>query len=250
MSAGADVFAGWQVESLRLTLFHPDHQPEQGLWQESRKTPPESIETKPRERQLVEHGTVADNILMLVSGTGRLDWHLRPSNLPTNESREGLLVLAHTDQVLSTFSEALRASIRRHRQVYRLALGTVLNQPVGNLGEGFAILSKYLPNLKLETHGDHDFMYRINRRRSSSSSRHVIINRLASWSVETVTTGSIQLTAHEQPRVLTTPYLCVRLVMDINTAPGPSAISAGGMPSLFAECTEFAHEIAAKGDIP
>ena len=250
MRADANVFAGWQVENLRLTLFHAEREPEQGLWQDSRKAQPESIEVKPRERLLVEQGTVVDNMLVLVSSTGRLDWRLQPSLLPTNEIREGPRMLAQTDNAWSVFSEALQVSIRRHRQVHRLALGAVLSQTVDDLDEGFAILSNYLPRLKLKTHGDRDFMYRINRQRSSSSSRHVIINRLASWSVETETAASIQLPAHEKPRVLATPYLCVRLVMDINTAPDPSAISAARMTSLFAECTEFAHEIAAKGDIP
>ena len=159
-------------------------------------------------------------------------------------------MLAQTDQALSVFSEALRVSIRRHRQVHRLALGAVLSQTVDDIDEGFAILSNYLPRLKLKTHGDRDFMYRINRRRVSPSSRHAVINRVALWSLETVNMNSVQLASYEKPRLIATPYLCARLVMDINTVPGSSAISAGRMPYLLTECAEFAHEIAVKGDIP
>lgn len=188
--------------------------------------------------------------LLLVSAYGRLDWHLQPSQSEPSAPRRGLLMLATSDPTLALLSRALKVSIPRQRQVYRLALGATLIHPVSHLANGLALLSGYLPRLELETHGDRDFIYRINRRRTSSSARHVEINRIAAWSLEEVISGSIQLTPYQAPQVSTTPYLCVKLVMDINTVPGGNAFPVDRIPSLFAECKKFAHEIAVKGDVP
>jgi hypothetical protein len=128
-------------------------------------------------------------------------------------------------------------------------LGVTLSQPVAELAFGLAMLSKYLPRLELETYGDRDFLYRINRRRISQSAHHVQFNRLASWSLEEVQSSSVQFgAAHRSPKVTSTPSLLIRLVLDINTV-ASSAISVDRMPALFAECIESAREIAVNGDV-
>ena len=247
MSVAGD-FAGWNIERFRLTLLHPEPAPTEGLWRSLRTSEPESIESKPREQVLVEQGPVGQNRLVLVSASGRLDWHLQPS--PSASAHSGPMLLAGSDPTLPMLTQALKVSLQRHRQVHRLAFGATLLRQVKDLADGLKVLSGYLPRLELETHGDRDFMYRINRRRISSSAHHVQVNRVATWSLEEVVSGSIQLGPYQAPQVNTTPYLCVRLVMDINTVPSGSAISIDRMPSLLDSFMESAREVATKGDVP
>lgn len=248
MSVPSD-FGVWNIEGLRLTLFHPDVEPAAGLWRSLRETEPESIESKPRDQTLVEHGPVGPNRLVLASAAGRLDWYLQSLSSEPQSAR-GPLMLMGTDPAIPMLAQALRASLGRHRQVLRLAFGATLLRQVESQDEGLAVLSPYLPRLELQAHGDRDFMYRINRRRRSRSASHATINRVAVWSVEEIVSSSIRVTSNQPPRFNATPHLCAKLVLDINTVPEGPAISVGRMPDLFDEFAELAREISTRGDVP
>ena len=251
MSVSHD-FGEWAVESLRLTIFHPTREPSSGLWGELRGTKPESIEDRPRDHIVVEHGDVDGDRLVLVSGTERQDWNIRPTAPAPNEPRAGPLTLSTTGQTspLSLIRGALDVSLPRLRQVDRLALGAVLIQLCPDLLNGLSVLSKYLPRLELETHGDRDISYRINRRRRLNAP-NVEFNRVATWSLEESYSGSVQLAPNRPPvvRSTATPSVYCKLILDINTVPSPSVFSVKRVPALFTECVKFAREIAVEGDV-
>lgn len=251
-TSGSNGFSGWDVENVRLTIFHPEREPEEGLWETFGGLKPESIESKPRGRVLKEQGSISGQRLVLISGSERHDWRWQPlPSEPTREPLPGPEVLPGDGPAIDVLQSALSASLSRHRRVIRLALGIDLVQQATGLESGFALLSSFLPRLELEVHGDRDFMYRINRRRRSLSARHVVINRLASWLLEEIVGSLVRLPPSGPPQITTdSPMLLIKLSLDINTVPGQSAVSAGKMPGILSECMAFAQEIAVEGDIP
>ena len=237
-------FARWNVDSLRLTVFYPDLQPSPGVWKSVRGVEPDSIESKPHEGTLVEHGPVDGAMLLLTSGLNRRDWHLQtPSGL-----QPGPTSLLITDSTEGLFQKVLNTSLKDLAQVIRLAFGATLSQPCQSPQEGLSILSEYLPHLNLGVYGDLDFMYRINRRRTSPSSPHVQINRVATWSLDQVYSGAIKIGLTPNPEVTSVPSFSTRLVLDVNTVPTRTATSIKRYPTLFNELLQLACEIAKDGD--
>ena len=246
-------FAEWDVESLRLSIFHPTDptgRPLSGLWEKVMGVSPESIDSRPRERVLREQGGANGNKLLLVTQAQRLDWNLLPDPAADREIGNPPILTA-LDQGIPMLRKALGVSLQSVRLVDRLAFGIVLMQQVSDLSEGMSQLSKYLPHMGLEHREGSDFIYQINRRRRSSYAPHVRINCLAKWQLEEFHSGSLRITPAQGPQWESSePGFVSKLVLDINTAPDNNAISTDKMPNLFVELTAFAREIAVKGDVP
>ena len=247
--SGATPFAGWDVESFRLTLFHPAVPTISGLWERVTGATPESIDSRPRQRLLQEQGGANGNKLLFASRVQRLDWNLLPDPAPDHEV--GIPpALKAVDQAIPVLQKALDTSLLTVRQADRLAFGVVLIQKASDLSEGMSQLSKYLPHLDLEHRGGSDFIYQINRRRHASQARHVRINCLAKWQCEEFLSGAFRITPNQGPQMQTSEVgFVIKLVLDINTAPDNNAISIDKMAGLFVELTTIAREIAAKGDV-
>ena len=243
-------FAQWDVENLRLSIFHSADPNVSGLWQQLMGISPESIDSRPREGVLREQGMAHGNKLLLVAQAQRLDWRILPNPVPDSEIGS-LPTLTALDQSMPMLWKALDVSLQTGRQVHRLAFGAVLFQHVSSLEEGMSQLSKYLPHMDLDRRGGSDFIYQINRRQRSSYAPHVRINRLAKWQLEEFQSGAIRITPSGGPQLETSKLGFVsKLVLDINTAPDNNAISGDKMPSLFVELASYAREIADKGDVP
>ena len=254
MSAAASIvnFGDWDVESIRLSIFHPQVEVPSGLWEQLMGVAPENMETRPREGIRQEQGAVDDNRLLLVVQNGRLDWNFLPSPSPDRGVIRGALpTLVAAEQTMPMLIRALNLSLRPVGQVYRLALGATLVQQASDLSEGLKQLSKYLPRLDLENHGGSDFSYQINKPRRSPSAPHVQINRLSRWLLEEIQGGAFTIGPSQQPSFQASERTFVsKLILDINTAFGNNAIAIDRMPRIFEDLVHFSCEIAVEGDIP
>ena len=195
---------------------------------------------------LVEQGAAGGDSLVLTTRSERTDWNILPA--PPDAPPPGLPVLENGASALSQLERALTTTLQEIKQVFRLALGANLVQTMTDQAEGIRQLGEYLPRIELE--GTGDLIYRINRPRRSVAAPHVIINRIATWSVAEYILGSVRIGAKVPPSVnqsVSRPV--IRLTLDINNAVGGSAISVRKLPELFAECTRLAQEIALAGDI-
>ena len=242
-------FGPWAVESLRLTVFHASSPPNPGLWQKVMGISPEQVESRPRQNVITEHGDLHGNQLRLIIQADRLDWNVVAGPVTDIESTTPPR-LTSLEQTVSVLVQALDVSISEVGQVDRLAFAPVLVQQATNQSEAMSQLSTYLPQLDLLNRGGSDFMYQINRRRRSSSAPHVVINRLAKWQVDHYQSGAIRISPSLGPQLETSAWeLMIKLLLDINTAPENNAISSARMPTLFAEFTNLAYEVASEGDV-
>ena len=244
----------WQVENLRLTIFCtlPTTIPgtTHGLWERAMRTPPENIVQRPRENSIREQGAVQGNMLRLVTRPNRLDWSILPGPATDPGTETFIMIVKDSEQAISTLRDALNVSIQAAPQVQRLAFGAALFQQAASTNDAMTQLSNYLPHLDLKNRGGSDFIYQINRPKRSQSSPHVWINCLTKWQLDQFQSGLFLIGPSQSPQLQTTESgLVNRLILDINTAPDNNAIAASRMPDLFVELTEFARQIAAKGDV-
>ena len=243
-------FGEWDVESLRLSVFHSGESAPSGLWEQLMGIAPESSDTRAREGTVREQGIADGNMLLLITQSRRLDWNLVPS-LNQSGDRGGMPTLMAVEETMPLLRRALDVSVRACGRVDRFALGGVLTQQASSLSEGLGQLSKYLPRLDLENQGGFDFAYQINKRRRSLSALHVQVNRLSRWQLEELQGGTITVGPSRAPNFEISERAFVsKLTLDINTALDSNAISKTRMPNLFDELVNFACEIATEGDIP
>lgn len=242
-------FGEWDIESLRLSIFHPGGSVGSGLWRQLMGEPPENSNVMERQGITQEQGTVDGNVLLLVIQNGRLDWQLLPG--PTTGSIRGSPpTLAVAGPKIPLLRRALDVSIPLCGRVSRLALGAVLTRVAQDQAEGLELLSRYLPRIEFGDREFSDFVFQINRRRPSPSAPHVRVNRLSRWQLEEVQSGTFAVGPSRSPDFqLSQPIYMTKLTLDINTLPGGSAFSNDRVPGLFDDLTEFACGIAAKGDI-
>lgn len=242
-------FTPWDVESLRLTIFHSTTAPISGLWERLMGIGPESVDSRPREHVLREQGGANGDQLLLAAQPQRLDWHLVPSPSVGPGTRSSPILTA-VNQAAPVLRKALDVSLHSLQQVHRLAFGAVLAQQASSLDQGMGQLSRCLPHMHLEYPMGRDFIYQINRRRQSRSAPHVLINRIAKWQLEEFHGGALLIGPSQNPQWQPTSGIVSKLILDINTAAESNAIAVDRMPSLFIELVTFAYEIAIEGDIP
>ena len=128
----------------------------------------------------------------------------------------------------------------------RLAFGTTLLKPIADRKTGYAILDEHLSKVTVDPDSS-DFLYQINRRRSSSVIDDLELNRLSRWSTKRI--RHFVLDTEGNP--LTGPeMLACCLELDINSVPSAQPLPHDDLPRLFQELLELADEIAHTGDIP
>ena len=241
-------FGGWGVESLRLSIFHPEEEPGPGLWEQLLGIAPESSDIRAREGVVQEQGIIDGDVLLLALQRTRLDWNLLPG--PGRDQQEPPPVLMAAEQGVPLLARALGISVDVRGLIQRLALGVVLNRQARSLSDGLEWLSMHLPRLDLGDIGGTDFVYQVNRRRRAPSAPHVTINRLARWQIEEVHGGTFTVSSSGPPSFVESERIFVsKLIMDVNTAPESSAFSSDRAPGLFSDFAGFAGEIAIRGDV-
>lgn len=241
-------FAEWEVESFRLSIFHPEPVTRPGLWAKFVGDRPQTINDRPHDGIVQEQGDYEGNRLVLTSMARRIDWHVGPIP-PTAPTGGSTPTLTEPAKVISLLARATTVSTKEIPQVDRFAFGAVLVKQPPTEAEVLHHFSQYFPDKGLDSSDTSDFMYQINRRCRSVSAPHVVVNRVARWSLEQVQSGNLQISTGAPVSVqMLGPRLTGKLVLDINTAPENNAISVNRLPTFFSEFVAFAYDIALKGD--
>lgn len=245
----------WGIEDLRLTLIHAGGVIGTGAWEALTGEVPESQNAVPKQSTYLEHGPHADGVLSVVQRPQRHDIHFGIG--AAGEPRtEDTLLAATVEDVTSTF---LRLCMNWFPKipfpVLRVAFGVIARMPTPDRESGYETLATYLPSVQLST-ASQDFLYQINRRRSSRSAPGMMINRLSKWS-------AVQFLRHVGLVNPSAPFSLVpdgdptyscRAELDVNTVlqeGGPIAVlSNDAIMSFVPELNTLAVELLQVGDVP
>ena len=250
-AAGRAPEKDWQIERLRLTLFHAptDEVNADGWWQRVVGEAPESSVSKPRSGERIEIGAIAGAQLLLHAQrqTGRLDWVMQA----VDHNDRPAIVLPEGVDVFRKMMEVF-LDLQGLPQVSRMAVGVISLLPTLDLSEGYRTLCDYL-NFDIDRATSSDFLYQINHRRKSVVLPNREVNRLMRWSVglygqQAFAVGEEGLIALAGLEGVVT--FC-RAELDINTVPIDGRnISASDLRPLFSEYLGMAREILREGDVP
>jgi hypothetical protein len=248
--------AAWETQTLRLTAFpSPSAQIIRPTWwRDLMGNEPESSISQPRKGGLQEEGTYENGKLVLVFEPTRIDWLYTPMD-DEKQQAKGFLTISPLHDALSTFIPLMNRwfELETCPSVQRLALGTVVLQPVQDLRTGYQQLMQYLNSVQLDVDNSSDFLFQINRRRDSTVVPGLRINRLSRWSVASMQRQIISMPIASVPtRHEVSPlYFACRLELDINTVPEfQDEFDRGRLPSILRELADLGLEIANRGDIP
>lgn len=240
----------WDIDSLRVSIFHatPSSLIKPSLWKEVTGTSPESVNDRPKEGRIIATGGEDGNQFILIIQDQRLDWQIRPVP-PTRSSPGTLLMLAGVEKTIPLLRKAVRRSAKKIPQVHRLAFAPIFIKKSPSQMEGLQALSSYLPGLNPNSLKGSDFIYQINKPRSSNVVPYLQINRLAKWETQEFVQSTLSINLAKAPQVTTTPTPARLLRLDINNVPWDKGLPGKRMLELFDELVMLACELATKGDV-
>ena len=248
----------WQTHSFRITGFVSPTgvvgNPIQ-WWESVIGSPPEKEMNVRARSEMHFEGSFEGTWTTLRILPGRIDWSVAIH--PEEQSNSPVLL------TLGSFSDILESHINviserwfnleSYPLMQRLAFGVELVTPVENREAGYDVINQLLPSVELSTKDTSDFLYQINRRRSSKVVDELEINRLSRWSINLYKSARFSLGADLSSQAIiagdATFYAAV--TMDINTV-----VDYGGdfdkdkSNTIFRELLELAQEIAVEGDVP
>lgn len=239
----------WQAESLRVTCF-PSSATEfnaASWWQNVIGEQPENTIVRARDGFRQDEGNFNDRKVVLGVQPIRIDW------LMIAKGEEGESTSSSFQDSLDSFLELMSRWFKISPSLRRLAFGVILALPVDDRRSGYELIANYLPNVKLDPVGSSDFLYQINRTRSSRLEiPELVVNRLSKWSV--AKQGLARFDLLPEARVSLFPssdtFSC-RLELDINTsADYKDNLPENKLTNIFLELIDLAKEIALEGDIP
>lgn len=247
----------WKVESFRATAFiRPgETEPVQALWTALVGSSPERIDQRPKEGTTNVEGSFEGARLTLSSSPLRTDliWTVEfDLTAPHTEFPS----IGEFEKVHKTFLTLGDQWLSRNQSLTRLAFGSILVLPVASKEEGYRRLGSFLPQLTIDPVGSSDFVYQINRPRTSKVIDGLNVNRLSRWSVAITQALSMQFSlspgAAEAVGGPTGPsFSACRLQLDINSDPSQiEPLRSDMLVPLLNEFVELAREIATRGDIP
>ena len=242
----------WQTEQLRLTLFPPEPPHKLPGWAELTGEQPEIRQSFPGRGAALEAGTFDEGWLTVDSTRERVDCRL-VFRLDDAEEPRPLPSIGPFDRRLRAFQRVTKRWLRTVGRLDRLAFGAIALLPAESHEDGYRKLGKLLASVKIDLARSRDLLYRINRRRLSTSGiGRLEINRLTSWSVVRATGAAVRLSGDDVRFVPLeeASYAC-RLELDINTvAEFTKGLGKAKIPKLWDELIELGVEIAEKGDVP
>lgn len=244
----------WQAQSLRVTAFPSPSatisQPK--WWSELLGTEPEVRNLRPARGELVETGPFDKGTLALQVTPIRIDWVLIVNQ---NASLDEISYLGAFPEIGNTFMKLMTEwlALASAPSIQRLAFGAVLNQQVDGREEGYNLLSKYLPDVRLSLEST-DFLYQINRPRKSnvpSMTTHSI-NRLSKWccvSTQRTLIQSLSDGTTNSSLIGNAGYSC-SLELDISTVTDfKGELPQQALAQIAREQYELGIETASRGDI-
>ncbi|MBW2060562.1 MAG: hypothetical protein JRI95_03245 [Deltaproteobacteria bacterium] len=245
----------WQIESLRVTVFHVSMvERELTVWDELIKESPETRTSYPKQGFHRDEGAFENGKLIVETHPNRIDWLYAAD---TDKIEEGLPIIGLFPGAAENFCKLMHQWLKICPPIKRLAFGAILLQRVEDREEGYRQISEYLPtvDVDLDPIGPSDFLYQINRPRLSKSwSENLQINRLSTWSVSSIWRQGLNVEfSNREPVTPTHPRDTIsacRLALDVNTSQEFSGeLPKNVLSDLFDELVILAKEIADKGDI-
>ncbi len=244
----------WHVERLRATTFHPigtNTQRGSEWWEQVIGDNPDQVLARPKEKHSQLTGILDDNQVTLVVRPERVDWVIQADLGGSNESAQEVETLGPLTHALGTYRKVFEDWLRICPSTVRLAFGAVLMRQVSDYSSAIQFLSRLLPNVELDDAGSEDFLYQINRPRSSQTKSDLRINRLTKWSVVQIGTITLGVETSGGSLTIGPQQLACQLELDINTPASLSEPFNQDEPqSLFSELLELGIELAHKGDLP
>ncbi len=245
----------WEVERLRATTFHlpgADVPELTNWWEDVIGDKPEQMLRRPRESLVQQSGFFEGKQLVLSGRPDRFDWNLQVTPDPPDEPMQGLPTLGPFPDALQPLHKVVGEWLRVSPDAIRLAFGTVLIIRATDIPLAYKKLSQFLPKVEFAQADSSDFLYQINRPRTSKSGVGIRINRLTKWSVMQVGTIEIAIGPSAEQMLVSGPrQVACRLELDINTsAQSRNLIPRSETQALFEELVDLGSEIAANGDIP
>ena len=238
--------APWRTEQLRLTAF-----PKSGRsaplardwWNAITGTSPERITEEPRTGVVQLRGTF-EGASLFMRADDRLD--IRQLFVESPTSPDALPVFA--DALPPFIKLAVKwLGLDTRPQIQRLAFGAVAIKPSAHLEDCRRVLDEYLPSIDMKTTELRDFLYQVNRRRSSETISGLEVNRLMKWSVQHI--HEIVVTAGNPVAVGST--FASRLEVDINSdSEYVGSLRPNRLVPLFQELIDLADKITMVGDHP
>ncbi len=243
----------WSGETLRLSLFYSPvtELRVNGWWEHVVGQAPDSSTNKPKSGEVVEIGNVDDAQLVLQSQprAGRVDWIMQAAAGELSEQSPSLFPVMSAS-FINRMTRFLK--VPGIPPLNRMAFGAVVLLPVTDPEQGYRTLSDYLP-FDIDRTNSSDFLYQINRLRSSKNLSDLKINRLMKWSVGLSQRSSFAIDAQKLMAVATHETVAVncRIELDINTVfAADRSLPNDRLESLMMELQELAREIVQEGDIP
>lgn len=239
---------------MRLAAFpeQPAYGTTQNWWQELTGSEASECNEKRQTREKTESGDFAGANLLLEIDLVRVQWTAQLVYNPLEIEAEFPTLGPFVDR-RDWFRELMGAWLGKAPPLKRLAFAGRVEQPVASHVEGYELLNRYLRCVDVDPKSS-DFLYRVNRRRSSrTGTPDLEINRLCTWGVrkQTLRVNASSL-AMEPPQVAQSEFYSTIAEFDINTVPelpGGRLPSGEGLIAILHELVEFATEIATVGDI-
>jgi hypothetical protein len=245
--------AAWQTEVLRLTGFRtgPDSRRDLDLWRRVVGDEPEFRHVKPKVGEQQDGGPFRDGKLVLQLQSARIDWLYLPELDAADDKTTDISFPTSLAHFLPAMSEWLRDS----GPINRLAFGAILRLPVLDRVVGYRQLSDLLP-FTVDAETSSDFLFQINRPRSSRIVPGLKINRMCKWSVGFLVLFkpvevNLSAPAREAVAEFDRQDDHCRIELDINTVLDPGIIlETPHSGEVFHELVELGREIVRVGDHP
>ena len=219
-------------------------------WEETIGDKPEKVHVDNKRKVRVQKSLLNGNFWTMICQPGRVDWNLEAVEKESDKTSELLALGAMSDNTLEPFVKIVRKWLGKCPSTNRLAFGADLGKVTNDIHTGCEEIQKYLHSIKLDPKNTTDFLYQINRPRKSKVDSNIIINRMNTWSVVSVSTGGVTInpTTSKISANVQNMYVC-RLELDINTALSDNNIAKNKVYKVFQELVECGQEISDKGDV-
>lgn len=239
----------WQADLLRLTCFPSSavNFDATNWWRDVTGEQPENTIVRAREGFRQDEGVFDEKKLILGVQPTRVDLLMQSKDIE-NQTPIGLF----TD-TLDPFLDIISRWFKIAPPLTRIAFGSVLMFPVANRETGYELLAKFLSKIQIDPLNSSDFLYQINRPRTSQTvTPELKINRLTKWSVQK--SGLVHFVLSPIAKVPTTfpskETVSCRLELDINTSEDfKTDLPQNKLMNIFEELVELAKEITVKGDV-
>jgi len=239
----------WIANSLRMTaILSPAAQlPKHSLWEELFGQPPENITSQPRTGVQQEDGSFEGGRLSVTVQPARVDWMLTVDNNQATNSP--IPSIGQFVDLLNLFADKMTRWLEMSPPLQRLAFGSILLLPMDEESSARQQLFAYLPFNPQNFENAQEFLYQINRPRSSTSGlSNLQINRLSKWSVIKWKIINFSPNISSYSESLDSLTCCIEL--DINTSPDyQEDLPKEKLPQIFRELVDLGKEIVKEGDI-